>query len=56
MVPQRSKAGRYHAQGNSVMEEDGGEHWFITPPTNLAGRESNRQLLGYKSDTLTAYP
>ena len=51
-----SAAGRYHAQGTSVMEEDGGEHWLITPPTNLAGRESNRQPLGYKSDTLTAYP
>ena len=51
-----SAAGRYHAQGTSVMEEDGGEHCLITPPTNLAGRESNRQPLGYKSDALTAYP
>ncbi len=51
-----SAAGRYHAQGTSVMEEDGGEHWLITSPNNLAGRESNRQPLGYKSDALTAYP
>ena len=51
-----SAAGRYHAQGTSVMEEDGGEHWLITPPTNLAGRESNREPLGYKSDALTAHP
>ncbi len=57
MAPQGSSApGRYHAQGTSVMEEDGEEHWLITPPINLVGRESNRQDLGYKSDALTAYP
>ncbi len=50
-----SAAGGHHAQGTSVMEEDGGEHWLIPPPTNLAGRESHRQPLGYKSDALTAY-
>ncbi|XP_063065627.1 kelch domain-containing protein 8B-like [Engraulis encrasicolus] len=44
MAPQGSSAaGRYHAQGTSVMEENGGEHWLITPPTNLAGLESNRR-------------
>ncbi|MCP4492364.1 MAG: hypothetical protein GY820_34410, partial [Gammaproteobacteria bacterium] len=51
-----SAAGRYHAQGTSVMEEDWGEYWLITPPTNLAGRESNREPVGYKSDALTAHP
>ena len=29
---------------------------YLTPPTNLVGRESNRQPLGYKADTLTTYP
>ncbi len=57
MLPQGSSAaGQYHAQGTSVMEEDGGEHWVINPSTNMAGRESNRQPLGYKFDALTAYP
>ena len=36
------------------MEEDGEEHWLITPPINQAGWESNQQPLGYKSDLLTA--
>ncbi len=38
------------------MKEDGGKHWLISPPTNLAGRELNRHPLGYKSDARTAYP
>ncbi len=53
-----SAAGWYHAQGPSVMEEEGGEHWLITPPANLVGfsQESNWEPLGYNPDTITTYP
>ncbi len=35
------------------MEEDGGEQWLITCPTNLGGSGIEPKPLGYKPGTLT---